>query len=123
IEELSAGPSHVQLVEYVGSITGPIVCESTIERHHNGVQRNALRTSIANYPEGSSIAALYLRPEYRARADWSRLTPLVNTMLGKVHYDVLGLFGELLPAALREALGREQAKFCSAAWAAWMIGV
>ena len=132
IEDLSAGPSHVQLVEkngYDGTVgwtsseVWPIVAESTIDGHKNGVQRNELCGSIQAYPQGSAVAALFLKPEYQARADWSKLTPLVTSMCGKVHYDVWGLFCELLPASLREAWGTERNKFCSAAWATWMIGV
>jgi len=134
IEDLSAGPSHVQLVECVGWVPNlalahgegcgtVVVAESTIDGHKNGVQRNDLRGSIQAYPEGSAVAALFLKPEYQARADWSKLTPLVTSMCGKVHYDVWGLFCELLPASLREAWGTERNKFCSAAWATWMIGV
>ncbi len=121
IEAASTGPSHVQLVEYVDLARGPVVVESTIEGHRNGIQRNPLRSSIQAYPSGSSIAALYLKPEYAARANWSKLTPLVTSQCGKVRYDVLGLLAELLPSALRQSLGREKSKFCSAAWAAWMI--
>jgi hypothetical protein len=115
IEGLSCnGPSHVQIVESVLADGTVMIAESTIENHVSGVQRHPLTHSIESYPDGSTVGAALLRDDVRARADWSQLSPFVDScIIGMVGYDVLGLVKFLEPEGLREGQANDVKMVCS----------
>lgn len=114
IETLSGnGPSHVQVVERVTPDGVVWIAESTIENGVSGVQRNPLADSIAGYPKGSLIGAALLNDATSARADWSKLTPYIDSLIGKVAYDVAGLVKFLEPEGLREGQLNDKQMVCS----------
>jgi len=127
IETVDAqGPSHVQIVDRV-DLDGTVwIAESTMGKGEpNGVQRHPLTVSILAYPNGSKVGAALLDDETRARADFSALDPYVDSCIGKIAYDVLGLAKFLLPEALREGQINDHNMVCSSfvtsAWEAMRI--
>ena len=108
------GPSHAQVIDRIDPDGTIWVAESTIEAGRNGIQRNRLDLSIANYPAGSTCGALIISPEYNARADWAAASRFVDSVEGKVGYDVLGLVKFLEPEGLREGQINDHKEVCSA---------
>lgn len=102
------GPSHVQIYD-----SEDMIVESTIENGVSGVQRNKLSDSVLYYPAGSKIGAALLSEETRARADWSKFDPFVDSCVGKVAYDVAGLVKFLEPQGIREGQINDKKMVCS----------
>lgn len=105
-------PSHVQVVERIEPDGTVWIAESTIQNGVSGVQRHQLAGDIA-YAKGR-VGAAILSTESNARADWSKLTPYIDSCIGKVAYDVLGLVKFLEPEALREGQINDKNMVCSA---------
>ncbi len=119
IEFFGNGPSHVVIVESVRADGTVWIAESTIHNGIAGVQRQSLAELIAGYPSGSKAGAMLLDDFTRGRADWTKLTPFVDSLIaGKTGYDIAGLLKFLAPEGLRESQVNDRKMVCSSVIAA-----
>ena len=116
IELPTEGPSHVAIVRWGVTEDHDVeIEESTIEGNRNGVQHNPLGWTLANYPHGSSAAALLLNDATRAKINWHKFYDYIGSIDGRVHYDIPGLFRFLLPEALDRPVSVTDKMVCSVA--------
>lgn len=112
------GPSHTAIVRQGMVDTADVqITQSTLDDLGNGVRTDPLGAVLADYPAGSSAAALLLSDETRARINAHVFYAYLGSIDRIEHYDTRGLFAFLLPEAIgrREPSGTAVCSVCVAA--------